>query len=278
MPASLRAASTPLGIDRRSILHLVVASLPFSVVGSPFTRHAAAAFSSAPPSDMSDSPKQDSPSAQRNKEPIWNFLSSEVLASPGNSNEYRVLEVAAGAGVHTDYFAPKFAAALQVKSCIWYPSDPQQESLNSIQCYIKDGNLGSIAKPPIALTLDENGIVEKETATLLDGLELDLMICINMIHISPWEATVGLLKEASKRLSDTGSLYCYGPYRENGTAVESNLKFEEWLKSKDERYGVRDLEKVCSVAEENGLKLVKRFQMPANNLSLVFQKTGTGQS
>ena len=93
-----------------------------------------------------------------------------------------------------------------------------------------------------------------------------------MIHISPWEATLGLMKEASKRLSDTGCLYCYGPYRENGTAVESNIKFEGWLKSKDAGYGLRDLEKVCSVAEENGLKLVKRVEMPANNLSLLFQK------
>lgn len=219
---------------------------------------------------MSDSKKQDSPSAQRNKEPIWQFLSSEVLPKE-SSKEYKVLEVATGAGVHTDYFAPKFAESLH--SCSWYPSDPQQESLDSIQCYINDGNLGSIVKTPSQLTLDENGIMEKETAAMLDGIgEFDLMICINMIHISPWEATLGLMKEASKRLSDTGFLYCYGPYRENGTSVASNLKFEEWLKSKDPGYGLRDLEKVCIVAEENGLKLVKRFEMPANNLSLVFQK------
>ncbi|CAJ1894338.1 unnamed protein product [Cylindrotheca closterium] len=223
-------------------------------------------------------PKQDSPSAQRNKEPIWQFLSSEVLTSPGSSKDYRVLEVATGAGVHTDYFAPKFAEALKDKSCSWYPSDPEQESLDSIQCYINDGNLGSIVKPPCVLTLDENGIMEKETTALLDGLEMDLMICINMIHISPWEATLGLLQEASKRLSDTGCLYCYGPYRENGTAVESNIKFEGWLKSKDERFGLRDLEKVVNVAEENGLKLVKKIEMPANNLSLVFQKASAAQN
>jgi len=185
---------------------------------------------------------------------------------------YRVLEVATGVGVHTNYLAPKLAEALTETSCSWYPSDPQQESLDSIQCYINDSNLGSIVNPPCTLTLDKNGIMEKETAALLDGMEIDLMICINMIHISPWEATLGLMKEASKRLSDTGSLYCYGPYRENGTAVESNLKFEEWLKSLDPGYGLRDLETVCSVAEENGLKLVKRVEMPANNLSLIFQK------
>lgn len=217
--------------------------------------------------------KQDSPSAQRNKEPIWQFLSSEVLSYPGNYEAYQVLEVATGAGVHTDYFAPKLAETLTNKTCTWYPSDPTQGSLDSIQCYIKDNNLGHIVKPPCTLTLNENGIAEKETATLLDGIgNIDLMICINMIHISPWEATIGLMKEASKRLSDAGFLYCYGPYREDGTAVESNIKFEGWLKSKDPGYGLRDLEKVSSVAEEYGLKLVKRVEMPANNLSLVFRK------
>jgi hypothetical protein len=101
---------------------------------------------------------------------------------------------------------------------------------------------------------------------------MDLIICINMIHISPWQATVGLMKAAEKLLKPGGVLYCYGPFKEKGSAVESNLNFDLWLKARDPSYGVRNLEDVVEEARKHGLILVDRIEMPANNLSTIYQK------
>ena len=101
---------------------------------------------------------------------------------------------------------------------------------------------------------------------------LDLITNINMIHISPWSATQGLMKTSSELLRPGGILYCYGPYKVNGTAVESNLNFDQSLKSRDASWGVRDLEEVIKEAERRGLKHVQTVEMPANNLSVLYQK------
>jgi hypothetical protein len=174
--------------------------------------------------------KQDSPSAQRNKQPIWDVLVSRVLPiikqTPPDDKQLRVLEVAAGCGVHTEYFALQMSKALGYdRAFTWYPTDPMLDSLESIQCYINDNSdlLSKVVVPPMFLTLNALGIHEPSTKTTLSALKLDLIICINMIHISPWEATLGLMKMAGESLTENGCLYCYGPYKIGGTAVASNL-------------------------------------------------------
>lgn len=167
--------------------------------------------------------KLESPSAQRNKEPIWEVLFSNVLPllrDVANDDILNILEVAAGAGVHTDHFARKLITNNNNKF-LWFPTDPQELSRASIQTYISDSILINQVRDPLPLTFDENGIMESHTASQLP--KLDLVICINMIHISPWQATIGLMKTAAETLRTGGVLYCYGPYKENGTAVESNL-------------------------------------------------------
>ena len=259
----------------------------------------------------SSSKRLDSPSAQRNKAPIWNVLFHHVLfphlvrtrttggdlpsPTPTSSNtpmstttattirppRLRVLEIAAGAGVHTDYFAKQWwmAAATTTTTAVpsssvssssppqqpvatvevvdadgvsssssgtgsslwleWVPTDPDSESRESIQACIHEERLQERGvQPPLALTLDQNGIMEPSTVMALTNRRheqqppgggtttscWDLILCINMIHISPWAATLGLFKVASEQLDpDHGVLFCYGPYKENGTAVESNL-------------------------------------------------------
>ena len=173
------------------------------------------------------SAKRDSPSAQRNKQVILDVLQTKAISDTSRSNgPLRILEIAAGSGVHTDFFSRELAATVNGRAVVWFPTDPTEDSLASIECYIRDGLLSQYGvQPALPLTLNEAGIQEASTAsTLFDsGDSLDLMICINMIHISPWTATLGLIKLASERLSDDGTLYCYGPYKEGGTAVESNL-------------------------------------------------------
>jgi len=195
------------------------------------------------------SKRLDSPAAQRNKQPIWNILfekviSKTVLPSPSPTTTttttsmdssttpkpvWRVLEIAAGTGVHTDYFANQWST-LDRGGLEWIPSDPSDESRDSIQAYIEDGNLNDIGVTnPLPLTLDRKGIIESDTAQILSSSNtflrpLNLMVCINMIHISPWDATLGLFQIANEYLDPIhGYLFCYGPYKENGTAVESNL-------------------------------------------------------
>lgn len=198
--------------------------------------------------------KRDSPSAQRNKEPIWDVLSTKIFESfKQNSDDdnnddtetetpLRILEIAAGSGVHTEHFALQLKSLLSSstsptstssKSFVWYPSDPEEDSRASIKCYIRDNHLEEHVHEPLSLTLNMNGIQEMETMKTLssssssspsDNNNIDVIICINMIHISPWEATLGLMKLAKEKLSKkNGYLFCYGPYKVGGTAVESNL-------------------------------------------------------
>lgn len=212
------------------------------------------------------SAKRDSPSAQRNKEPIWEILSSKVL--PSIKEPLQVLEVACGNGVHSHHFALQLEQ--QGKIFEWYPSDPDEESRASTQVYLDDEpSLKDKMQSPIDVTLAENGPMD---STVVNDKMFNLVTCINMIHISPWSATLGLMKMAGDQLSSCGILFLYGPYKVNGQTAESNLRFDESLKSRDPGWGVRDLETVLVAAEKNGLVHKETIEMPANNLSIILQK------
>ena len=164
--------------------------------------------------------KLDSPSAQRNKGPIWNVLASDVLPSLPSNEPTRILEIAAGCGVHSLHFSLELHTTLQ-QPFLWYPSDPEAASRASIQAYLDDTtDLKGKLQPPLDLRLTENGAVDESA---IQDLTFDLILCINMIHISPWEATLGLMKLAGEKLCSGGTLYLYGPYKVDGQAVESNL-------------------------------------------------------
>lgn len=170
--------------------------------------------------------KRDSPSAQRNKEPIWNILSSKVIPSleGTNNSPLRILEIAAGCGVHSHHFALNLLNHNNNIPFHWYPTDPDDASRESIQAYIQDEpNLQQNVHVPLELTLDENGVIPTDENQLVRDTTFQLMICINMIHISPWSATQGLMKFAGEKLSSGGILYLYGPYKKDGKSAESNL-------------------------------------------------------
>ena len=111
-----------------------------------------------------------------------------------------------------------------------------------------------------------------EAETWPDG-QFDVVLCINMIHISPWSATVGLMKLAAERLVRPGGLLAlYGPYVEADVeTAPSNLAFHESLRARDPAWGLRALEDVVSEARLNGLRLTRRDALPANNLGLLFR-------
>ena len=191
----------------------------------------------------------ESPSAERNKGPIWDVLSTKVIPRLGDSHRpWTVLETAAGAGVHTEHFASELLRMVVAGEgeagtdgggssglpFVWHPSDPSREALESIAARVEEhpATLGRVVAAPKQLTLGSTGILEEESRNGDDGGNngpLDLLISINMIHISPWEATLGLMKVAGQQLraptdndDEGGYLYCYGPYKQDGIIVPSN--------------------------------------------------------
>lgn len=167
----------------------------------------------------------ESPSANRNKVPIWIVLESKVVPTLWRSDSTaRILEIAAGSGVHTQHFAKELLLA-QKGNFIWYPTDADESSMASTKAYVQEeaalANM-DLVMAPVKLTLNENGIMEPDTAHLLTDLAFDLILNINMIHISPWEATLGLTKLVGKKLRLGGFFFLYGPFKVGGTCTESN--------------------------------------------------------
>lgn len=195
-----------------------------------------------------------SPAAARNREPILGVLKAHL---PGRG---RVLEVAAGSGEH----AVAFAGALP--GLEWTPSDPSAEARASIAAWAAAAGLPNL-RPALALdVLDEASWPEGPFAAVL---------CINMIHISPWTATEGVMRLAGRVLPVGGLLATYGPYREAEVALApSNAAFDESLRARDPAWGLRDRDEVAAAAKTQGLALTRRVEMPANNLMLLFRKVG----
>jgi SAM-dependent methyltransferase len=192
------------------------------------------------------------PSTARNREPILGVLRS-CLPPSG-----LVLEIAAGAGEHAVYNA----AALP--DLQWQPTDPSPEALASIAAWRDQAGLPNLLAP---LRLDA---ADPETWPVARA---EAVVNINMIHISPWAATEGLMAGAGRVLPSGGVLFLYGPYLERDVpTAPSNLAFDESLKGRNPAWGIRRLDAVTSLAAEHGLALAERIAMPANNLSLVFRK------
>jgi hypothetical protein len=196
--------------------------------------------------------KRRAPATERNREPIAAVL-REVLPGKGI-----LLEIASGSGEHAVYFAGLFPGLL------WQPTDPDPAALASIEAWRSDADLVNLLEP---LRLDA-------AAKRWPLASAEAILCINMVHISPWAATVGLLRGAARALPTGGPLVLYGPYRRAGVpTAPSNEAFDESLRARDSRWGLRDLEAVAAEAAANGLALDRVEPMPANNLTLVFRKT-----
>jgi SAM-dependent methyltransferase len=195
--------------------------------------------------------KRNAPAAERNKQPILEVLAPLLPASG------EVLEIASGTGQH----AAHFAAALP--GLRWRPSDPDPAARASIAARIADEKLANVGAP---LDLD----VTRQPWPLERA---DAVVCINMIHISPWAATGALMQGSARILPAGGLLFLYGPYRRGGAhTAPSNEAFDASLRAQDPAWGVRDLETVAGVAASAGFSLEKVVAMPANNLSVVFRR------
>lgn len=191
------------------------------------------------------------PAALRNREPILVVL-REILPKAG-----LVLEIASGSGEHVVHFA----AALP--GLTFQPSDPDDAALDSIAARVGQAGLANI-RPPLRLDA---------AAPDWPVRAAQAIICINMVHISPWRATQGLFAQAGRILPVGGVLYLYGPYRRADRELEpSNLAFDESLRGRNPEWGLRELDTVAELAAASGFGPPAVTDMPANNLSLVFRR------
>jgi cyclopropane fatty-acyl-phospholipid synthase-like methyltransferase len=203
------------------------------------------------------------PSSQRNREPIGAVLEHHL--DPG----CRVLEVAAGTGEQAVYLSRR----LQVSE--WWPSDIDSGSLQSVNAWSLHENNTAMQT---AFLLDISRPVDEVVTALTDQGAVpplfDAIVCINMVHISAWQVTKGLLQAAGQLLNSEGILFLYGPYRRDGKHTSaSNEEFDASLKSRNPQWGIRDMEEVCDLALLQGLKCIEVVAMPANNFSIILQKS-----
>lgn len=194
--------------------------------------------------------KRHAPATLRNREAIAAVLAAELPSSG------LVLEVASGSGEHAVYFADQFPAL------DWQPSDPDPAALASIAAWAGDAGAQNVRAP---LMLDA-------AADDWPVASSDAILCINMVHISPWTATLGLMVGARRLLGTGQPLILYGPFIEDGVATApSNMEFNASLRARDPAWGLRNVREVSAAAAKQGLKLVRRVAMPANNLMLVYR-------
>jgi SAM-dependent methyltransferase len=196
-------------------------------------------------------PRGHAPAADRNKGPILEVL-RRWLPAQGT-----VVEIASGTGQHVAYFA----AALP--DLTWQPTELDVDRHDSIAAWIEFEKLTNV-HPPLILDVGKH-------PWPVDRAEA--IVCINMIHISPWQATLDLVKGAARLLRHGGVLFLYGPYRRFGShTAPSNAAFDANLRARNPEWGVRDLEAVTEVAATNGFEAGEVVPMPANNFSVVFRK------
>ena len=201
---------------------------------------------------MTEDQRRYAPATVRNREPILAVLQRH-LPSQG-----LVLEIASGTGEHITFFAQSLGPGL-----VFQPTDPDPAARASTDAWM--AALGVTNVRP-AIELDATSGDWPVTAA-------DAVLAINMVHISPWAATEGLVRGAARVLPTGGVLYLYGPYRrEGGHTAPSNEAFDSDLRSRNPEWGVRDVEAVTELARASGFDTPIIEQMPANNLSLVFRR------
>lgn len=194
--------------------------------------------------------RRSAPAASRNREPIAEVL-AEWLPESGT-----VLEIASGTGEHAIWFAERFPYL------VWQPSDAHPDALASIAAWGEASGLSNVQQP---LVIDASG-----SDWPVD--RADAVLNINMAHISPWSASLGLIEGAAKILPKDGSLILYGPWlKDEIETAPSNLSFDADLKRRDPAWGLRRVEDFAAAAAANGFELAEWRRMPANNLMILFK-------
>ena len=198
--------------------------------------------------------KRHAPATARNSGPLAEVLEQEL------PDKGLILEIASGTGEHAVFMARRFPAL------IWQPSDRDTGSLASVDSWAEDAGLANLRS---AIELDAT-----RARWPIDSA--DAILCVNMVHISPWEAAVGLFAAAGRILPSGAPLVLYGPFTEPGVeTASSNLAFDSSLKERNPDWGLRDIADLDGIARSSGLSRTARYPMPANNVTLVYRQIRT---
>ncbi|HVM21679.1 MAG TPA: DUF938 domain-containing protein [Sphingomicrobium sp.] len=196
-------------------------------------------------------PLRSAPAALRNREPIGDVLSDWLPASG------LVLEIASGTGEHAVYFAERFP------NLEWQPSDIHADALASIAARRSGVSLGNL-NPPLEIDASQpNWPIARA----------DVLLSINMVHISPWNSALGLLDGAQRLLRAGAPLILYGPWVSDGVeTAASNRAFDADLRGRNPQWGLRRVEDFAAAARQRGIGLVETRPMPANNMMLLLHR------
>lgn len=239
----------------RNVSHASIKSSPLAVAVFALQRRRCSRLF-LPPAAFRPTPaamRLSAPAAERNRGPILDVLRRELPSSGV------VLEIASGTGTHVVFFA-RGLPDLQFQ-----PTDPSEESIASIAAWSRDEPSPNLLPPRRLDVLDDDWGI----------LRADAIVCINMIHIAPWQATTALFRGAARVLAPPAPLVLYGPFKFSGAFLaDSNALFDTSLRGRNEAWGVRDLDDVTRVAEEHGFLRKSIVDMPAQNHVVVFQRRG----
>jgi len=197
----------------------------------------------------------DAPAFHRNHEAIWQAIAPFLTAKTG-----AVLELGSGTGQHVVTYAAR------TPGLKWYPSDFQDSHLASIAAWRTHSGLANIA-PPQRIDLTDPAWAWRP------GGALEAMLCINVLHISPWAVSQNLIAGAGRQLAPGGCLFIYGPFMRDGAhTAPSNADFDASLRARDPSWGVRDIADLDRLARDAGLSSAAMTAMPANNYVLAFTR------
>jgi SAM-dependent methyltransferase len=202
----------------------------------------------------SETARRDAPATRRNAAAILEVL-REILPETGT-----ILEIGSGTGQHASAFAPALAPRL------WLPSDPDPGQRASIAAWIADMDPPRPLPPrAIDAAAPEWDVRAEDNITAITSA--------NVIHISPWSTSQGLIAGAGRILPPGGVLHFYGPFKRGGVhTTDSNAAFDASLRARDPAWGVRDLDDIEALAKTAGLILDRVIDMPSNNFSVVFKR------
>lgn len=199
----------------------------------------------------------DGPAFHRNHDPIWSALSDFLSTQTGDA-----LEIGSGTGQHVTEFARR-AAHLK-----WWPSDIYDSHLKSITAWRAYSGLENLNAPQRIDLSDPDW-----TWIGGDARPLAALLCINVLHISPWSVSRNLINGAGRLLKEKGRLFVYGPFKRGGAhTAPSNAQFDATLRARNTEWGVRDVDDLNVLAQDAGLATAEITPMPANNLVLAFAR------
>ena len=196
--------------------------------------------------------KLDAPAFHRNHDPIWAAIGPWLAAQSGDA-----IEIGSGTGQHIVAFARK------APGLVWWPTDIVEAHLRSIAAWSGEAGLANL-RPPQRLDLTEAGWKAQGALQSLAAI-----VCINVLHIAPWEVSRHLFAGAGRFLRPGGRLFIYGPFKRDGAhTAPSNASFDASLRAKDPAWGVRDIKELSALCVQHGLTAIEATPMPANNFVL----------